>query len=204
VFADVVCPFTHVGLTRLVAQRARRRRHDVGLWVRAWPLELVNGTPLTGVTAAAEVEALRATVAPDLFTGFDPGHFPSSSGPALALAAYAHGLDPALGERVSLGLRHALFEEGRDVADPAVLRWVAGRHGFELPDLGAWADAVVADWTEGVSRGVVGSPHFFFRGADQTEQGWFCPTLHITHVDGRLSIEVDHAALTAFLEACFD
>src|SRR3954464_13451066 len=45
VFADVACPFTHVGLCRLVARR-RESNSDAVLWVRAWPLELVNGEPL--------------------------------------------------------------------------------------------------------------------------------------------------------------
>src|SRR5262245_18171405 len=43
VFADVVCPFTHVGLRRLVGYRERAQREDVAIRVRAWPLELVNG-----------------------------------------------------------------------------------------------------------------------------------------------------------------
>ena len=46
VFADVCCPFTHVGLRRIVRRRAELGRDDVVLVVRAWPLELVNGVPL--------------------------------------------------------------------------------------------------------------------------------------------------------------
>ena len=46
VFADIWCPFAHVGLQTIYEQRARNGRADVAIWVRAWPLELVNGAPL--------------------------------------------------------------------------------------------------------------------------------------------------------------
>jgi hypothetical protein len=45
VFADVGCPFAHVGLRRFVERRDELGRDDVVLWVRAWPLELVNARP---------------------------------------------------------------------------------------------------------------------------------------------------------------
>lgn len=196
VFADVACPFTHVGLRRLVERRAAADQ-DVPLRVRAWPLELVNGAPLDARTVAEEVEDLRAQVAPDLFTAFDVARFPATSMPALVLAAaaYEHGI--RVGERVSLALRHALFEEGRDVADPAVLLDIAVSAGIGLPD-GGCRQRVLDDWREGQRRGVVGSPHFFVAG-----QGWFCPTLDVSRVDGHLRIERDEAGLAAFLDRCF-
>ena len=45
IFADVTCPFTHVGL-RLVADRLTQL--GAVCRVRAWPLEWVNGEPLAG------------------------------------------------------------------------------------------------------------------------------------------------------------
>ena len=45
VWADVWCPFAHIGIRRLVEERDRRGS-EVHLRVRAWPLELVNGRPL--------------------------------------------------------------------------------------------------------------------------------------------------------------
>ena len=48
VFADVSCPFTHVGLRRLVEHRRQLERDDLRIVVKAWPLELVNGSPLAG------------------------------------------------------------------------------------------------------------------------------------------------------------
>src|SRR5690348_5100333 len=89
VFADIRCPFTHVGLRRLVEMR-RKSGADFVLRVRAWPLELVNGEPLDPDFIAEEVEELQEQVAPDLFRGFDVAKFPGSSLPALRLAVRAY------------------------------------------------------------------------------------------------------------------
>jgi predicted DsbA family dithiol-disulfide isomerase len=196
VFADISCPFTHVGLRRLVRRRDELgRRGDV--YVRAWPLELVNGEPIAAATVAEEIEALRREVAPDLFSGFDAGRFPSTTLPALALAAAGYRRAPDTGERVSLALRGALFEEGRDVADPDVLAAIGRAHGVEAEPVD---DAtVLADWKEGRGRGVLGSPHLFTAGHDA-----FCPTLDIERVGGVLQIEPDPAALERFVDLAFE
>jgi hypothetical protein len=197
VFADVACPFTHVGLRRLVEQRAALDRPDVALLVRAWPLELVNGTPLDPAFIHEEVVDIRGQVAPDLFAGFREEAFPSSSMPALALTAAAYGVDTATGERVALRLRDLLFEEGVDVADAEVLAAVAAEHGVPGPfeDTGP----VLADHAEGVARGVIGSPHFFTGGG-----GFFCPSLNVSRdAEGALHVEIDAAGFEAFLATCF-
>jgi predicted DsbA family dithiol-disulfide isomerase len=95
-------------------------------------------------------------------------------------AAYARG--PEVGERVALGLRWALFEDGRDLARTDVLAELAERWGapFTSDTDGA---GVVADWSDGQARGVIGSPHFFLAG-----EGYFCPVLDISREDGRLRI----------------
>src|SRR6476646_8870676 len=121
VFADVRCPFTHVGLRRFVDRREELGRHDVRLWVRAWPLELVNGEPLDPDFVGEEVAELRRQVAPDEFRAFTSAGFSATSLPALQLAAAAYAQGDEVGEQVSLSLRWLLFEEGRDIADPAVL-----------------------------------------------------------------------------------
>lgn len=196
VFADIGCPFTHVGLRRLIARREELGRDDVVLRVHAWPLELVNGTPLDPAFIAEEIDVLRDTVAADLFTGFDERAFPASSLPAMDLAHSAYSVDLATGERVSLALRTALFEDGRDVADPAVLTAIAEDHGITVdPDARA---AVLADWEAGRVRGVRGSPEFFVGG-----QAWFCPVLDIRRVDGELQVRVDETSMPEFLAACF-
>lgn len=196
VFADVVCPFTHVGLRRLVDRR-RELGSSVALRVRAWPLELVNGAPVAAGLVAEEVQELREQVAPDLFAGFDPSRFPTTSLPAMTLADAAYRRSARLGERVSLALRHALFEEGRDIALADVLADIAGVHDLDAPDAVDRA-AIVADWEEGRRRGVQGSPHFFVG-----DRGFFCPALEIARVGDRLRITSDPVAFESFLTHAF-
>ncbi len=191
IFADIVCPFTHVGLRR-VARRRDEQGTDLRLFVEAWPLEWVNGAPVDPALIAEEVAALRAQVAPDLFTGFDSDAFPATSVPALALAASAYQRDAPTGESVSFALRTAVFEEGRDVADAAVLRAIARR--YEL-DLGATSEAAVRQqYEEGQALGVVGSPYFVVG-----TEGHFCPSLDIAHHDGGFSIRFDPSAFDTFM-----
>ena len=196
VFADVVCPFTHVGLRRLVASRQQTGRGDVAIRVRAWPLELVNGERVPRDLLVEEIAELQHTVAPDLFTAVDAEQFPMSSLPALALAATAYRSDVETGERVSLALREALFEEGRDLTDPAELLRIGQR--ASLDDLRAGEADVQADYEEGRARGVIGSPHFFGDG-----EGFFCPTLAIERVDGRLNVAFDAKGFDEFMHRCF-
>ena len=129
VFADVRCPFTHVGLRKLV-ERREAEGIDLVLRVRAWPLELVNGRPLDADLISEEVGQLKRTVAPNLFARFDPRGFPQSSLPALSLAAAAYEQDLRTGERVSLLLRDALYEEGRDISQPEELARIADQAGM--------------------------------------------------------------------------
>ena len=197
VFADIWCPFAHVGLQTIHAQRVQAGRTDVAIWVRAWPLELVNGAPLDPVLTAEHANELREQVAPNLFRHLDLTRFPSSTLDALALANQAYRTDLQVGERVSFALRDAIFEEGRDISDPSALKTLARALGVAMPDESD-REAVVADWHEGQRRGVLGSPHFFC-GDDDV----FCPSLDITKdpVKG-LSIVRDTSRLTEFLARC--
>ncbi|MET0902637.1 MAG: DsbA family protein [Acidimicrobiales bacterium] len=198
VFADITCPFTHVGLRRLVQRRGALSRTDVRFWVRAWPLELVNGSPLESGAVGHKVDELRAQVAPDLFSAFDLNRFPVTSIPALVLAAHAYDLGLEVGEEVSLRLRDALFERGLDVSRPEVLDEVARRAGVAPADAGD-CDRVVADWHEGRRRGVIGSPHFFVAG-----RGWFCPSLEVSHDEhGELRVTDDEESFERFATTCF-
>lgn len=198
VFADIVCPFTHVGLRRLVERRAAAGRTVPVLHVRAWPLELVNGEPLAGDFVAEEVAALREMVAPDLFGGFDAARFPSTSLPALTLVAAAYRRDVQLGEHVSLRLRDALFEEGADIGALDVLAEIATANGLDVPEVGD-RDAIMADLDEGRRRGVDGSPHFFLGS-----EGFFCPSLEITRVAGHLQVAFDAARFEQFARQALD
>lgn len=173
---------------------------DVALDIRAWPLELVNGTPLDPETTGDHVRDLRAQVAPDLFTHFDLNHFPSTSLPALASVHAAYRKDLRTGEAVSLALRDALFEKGLDVSRKEVLSEVSRVNGVGASDA-ADERSVLADWHEGVKRGVKGSPHFFCGDHDA-----FCPSLDISKdgEEGHLEVNTNLDELDAFLSECFE
>ena len=197
VFADIWCPFAHVGLRAIEEQRARIGRNDVAIRVRAWPLELVNGVPLDPAITWEHANDLREQVAPELFQHVDVDQFPISTLGALAFANRAYRTNLQIGERVSFALRDALFEEGQDISDRTVLEHLAHDLGVVMPDESDRAD-VVADWHEGVQRGVLGSPHFFCGN-----ESVFCPSLNVTKdaVEGA-SIVRDVSRLTGFLERC--
>jgi predicted DsbA family dithiol-disulfide isomerase len=195
VFADIVCPFTHVGLRRL--SKARAGRDDLpGVRVRAWPLEWVNGAPLGADLAVREIDALRAQVAPDLFGGFDVTTFPRTSIPAFGLAASAYAIDDLTGEVVSLALRDALFERGADISDEEVLRAIGQPFGVAPLGPAATESAVREDWELGKARAVQGSPHFFVG-----DRGWFCPSLDISHEGGRFDIHIAADTMREFYAA---
>jgi predicted DsbA family dithiol-disulfide isomerase len=197
VFADIWCPFAHVGLRTIRDQRARAGRAEVTIWVRAWPLELVNGAPLDPKTTWEHANELRQQVAPGLFEHLDVNRFPRSTLNALALSNRAYRRETNLGERVSFALRDALFEKGLDVSDSAQIERLARSVGLPMPDESDHA-GVIADWHDGQRRGVLGSPHFFCGDADA-----FCPSLEISKdpVKG-VSIAKDLPRLTEFLTRC--
>ena len=197
VFADIWCPFAHVGLRAVAAQRNERNRGDIPMIIRAWPLELVNGAPMDPAKTEEHIRHLRDQVVPDLFIGFDPSTFPSTTLPALALVARAYRHGAAVGEQMGLAVRDALFEEGLDVSDPEVLARLAERLGTEIPDASD-DETVIADWREGQQRGVIGSPHFFCGGVQA-----FCPSLDITRdPDHGMQILLDRSGIRDFLDRC--
>ncbi|MFN8026020.1 MAG: DsbA family protein [Acidimicrobiia bacterium] len=197
VYADVTCPFTHVGLHRLTEERDRRGRPDLHLRVRAWPLELVNGVPMDAHAVAEKAAALRESVAPDLFAGVREDAFPVTTLPALAFTEAAYRVGPEAGEQAALVVRDLVFEEGRDVGDPAVLAATAAALGVPEPT-DADRDAVLADYEAGRAKGVQGSPTFFVHG-----HGFFCPTLDIHKVGDKLEVEFDRDAFDAFVAEVF-
>jgi len=198
VFADVSCPFAHVGLARAVAARDAAGRHDVVFVVRAWPLELVNGRPLDGLAVAEKVAALRASVAPDRFEGYDPDAFCATTIPALALTAVARSADLRTGEAVALELRRLQFDQGQDVSAPEVLQVVAEAHGLVPPSPEDELDLVLEDWAAGRARAVPGSPTYCCGEAQ-----FFCPALSIEHpTPDTLSVAMDEDGFAAFVTAC--
>ena len=144
VFADIVCPFTHVGLRRLSEAR-HARAVDLSLHVHAWPLEWINGAPLGPELLVREIDALRASVAPDLFSGFDAALFPLTSIPAFA--ARRGGLRSRRRNRRSPehGPARRLFEQGEDISRDDILWEVGRRFDIDAPDLAAAEAAVRHD-----------------------------------------------------------
>jgi len=195
VFADIVCPFSHVGLRRLSeAHHGCAVPPSPRVW--AWPLEWINGTPLGPDLLAREVDALRARVAPELFTGFDATLFPLTSIPAFGLADAAYLLNDATGAAVSLAIRDALFEHGQDISDTDVLRAIGRRFEVDPLDHASAEFAARIDWQRGTARGVQGSPHFFVG-----DRGWFCPSLDISHDGERFDIQIADDRMRDFYEA---
>ncbi len=194
VFADVTCPFTHVGL-HVVTSQLGELSEPTAVVVRAWPLEWVNGEPLDGDGVAAKIEALTEQLDLELFTGFRADRWPTTSIAALNLADSAYAVDVNLGLTISLQLRDLLFEQGQDIADPAVLDELATAHGL-TPPMSDPADGVSADFAEGRRRGVRGSPDFWIDGDD-----FFCPTLEIGHDDSdSLTAHFDTSGLKTMLD----
>ena len=195
VYADVWCPFAHFSLRRFTERRRQAGAGHVRLRVHAWPLELVNGEALGAAKVTDEIADLRAQVAGDLFVGFDPSAFPSSTIAILGAAtlAYQHGADT--GEAFNLAVRDALFEQGRAISDAGVLGEIAARFGLDVPDQATARAAVDADFAEGQRRGVTGSPYFIVDGIP-----FFCPTLDIERHGAHLRIDIDDAELDGFID----
>ncbi len=196
VYADIWCPFAHVGIRRVVERRDALGA-DAALRVRPWPLELVNGRPMDAAFIGEEVVDIRDQVAPDLFARFDEERFPTSTLPALALVEAAYDQGTRTGEAMSLALRNALFEQGQAIGDPDVLAAIAESLGVPHASP-AHHEAVVTAWHEGQARGVVGSPHFF-----TPDGAFFCPALDIRRVDGHLRIAPKAGMFDEFLAAAF-
>ena len=200
VFADVLCPFTHAGLHTLLDRRAERGLSEPKLVIRAWPLELINGSPLDAHHVAAEIKALRASVRPDLFAGFSVDSWPATSMPAFGLAAAAaRDGNPALIEEVGMALRNALFEEGQDIGRSEVVEMIGEGLGLRPLGVDAAAAAVRADWEEGKARGGVGSPHFFTGDGNN----WFCPGLAISRDEVGDFVVAWKQGTEAFVESVF-
>jgi predicted DsbA family dithiol-disulfide isomerase len=198
VFADIWCPFTHVGLRVVAGQLRDRGRQDVTIRVRSWPLEWVNGRPMDPNATLDHINALRDQVSTDYFVGFDVSRFPRSTVPVLALVAHAYRADLELGQALSFEVRDWLFERGLDVSEPETLAAIGKSFGLRTPDPDDYA-AVVSDWKEGRRRQVAGSPHFFCAGMSV-----FCPSLDIRKnpKSETRTINTNLSRLQAFLDRC--
>jgi predicted DsbA family dithiol-disulfide isomerase len=192
VFADVMCPFTHVGLRRVVDELG----DVVEVRVRAWPLEWVNGDPMTAEAVAEKAATLREQLQIGAFSGLRADRWPATTVPALNLIASAYERSAADGLAVSLAVRDALFERGVDIGDVGVLAELAADHDLPVPEIEP-DRAVLADYEDGRRRGVRGSPDFFVEG-----QEFFCPSLDIGRDDaGHLVAHFDSTGFDRFIAA---
>jgi predicted DsbA family dithiol-disulfide isomerase len=194
VFADITCPFTHVGLKQVV-RHVSEMDEPIDVIVRAWPLEWVNGVALDAEVVATKSCVIADQLDVDYFSGVNADHWPASTIPALNLVASAYHRDAATGLAVSLELREALFERGVDVGDMDVLTDIAAAYDLPVPGVQP-CDAVRGDYEAGLAREVKGSPHFWV-GQDD----FFCPALDIGHDDeGHLTARFDQAKLADFFQ----
>ncbi len=182
VFADVSCPFTHLGL-KIVSAEVASVDAAIDVRVRAWPLEWVNGSPLDASAVAEKIRALEKQLGVSDFRGFRADRWPQTTIPALNLAAAAYRVDASTGLAVSLKMRSLLFEEGEDIASSETLAGVARSHGLPAPPTTP-VNSVTADYDDGQRRGVRGSPDFWVG-----DNEFFCPSLDLGHDS--------HGALTA-------
>ena len=196
VYADVWCPFAHVGIRRVVERRDALGA-DAVLRVQPWPLELVNGRPMDAAFIGEEVVDIRDQVAPDLFARFYEHAFPASTLPAPALVDAAYEIHLPAGERASPLVPAPLSAPARPPRSPPPPPPPARDLGVaEVTD--RHRQAVLDAWQQGTQRGVVGSPHFF------TPNGaFFCPALDISRVDGHLRIRAKAGMFDEFLHAAF-
>ena len=118
VFADVACPFTHIGLRRLVEQRAALGRDDVTLLVRAWPLELVNGKPLDPafIYESGWADAKKKAAIDELTSAIEAGNIARIRRAIDAIASVGPGARSTITE-LTAATRH----------DDPVVRWHAVR-----------------------------------------------------------------------------
>jgi predicted DsbA family dithiol-disulfide isomerase len=194
VFADINCPFTQVGLKR-VSRELAESAPEIRIHVRAWPLEWVNGEVLD--VAGVQIKAKRLTEQLNVndFAGFDPTQWPTTTIPALNLAAAAYDRDMAAGLEVSLDIRAALFERGQNVGDPEVLAALASKHDLAAPPTEP-VQSVLDDYAEGKLLPVKGSPHFWAKGGEV-----FCPSLDLGHdEEGQLTALFATNGLSEFID----
>ena len=137
VFADVSCPFAYVQLHQLASRRTLLGK-DVHIRTRAWPLELVNDGPTDPGKIADEVAALQAQVDSSLFAGFDAQRLPSTTLPALDLAAlaYRHSGESSNVCRLNTSSRSASMlvtdRRSRELSTRARAVWAEPRRGVEV------------------------------------------------------------------------
>lgn len=174
VYSDIACPWAHLAMHRLHATRARLGLDSVVTFEpRAYPLEVVNERPTSRRGLDSEIPVVAA-LEPDAGwrTWRSPADtYPVTTVPALAAVQAARFQSGAAGEALDMALRHAMFVDSRCISVRSIILDVA--EATRVVDVGAVADeldsgrahaAVMSQWREAQSIGVIGSPHVFAGG----------------------------------------
>ena len=170
-FFDFVSPTTYLAWTQLPGLRARS-----GSVIHCRPFLLGAVMQAIGNTSPVAVPAKRANLFRDIErfaehygVSFVANRaFPFNTLPLLR-GAVSYQLDGDFEGYLSLVFR-ALWAEGLNLADEAVLREVLGRGGFDAEDFAVRIQrpevkqALVANTEEAVQRGAFGAPTFFVGG----------------------------------------
>lgn len=172
VWSDIGCPWATLAL-QMLHSAASRRRVEVLVDHRAFPLELFNQSPTPKELVDAEVTVIAGRV-PEL--GWQLWHgathaYPSAMLPALEAVQAAK--DPAVGglrasDQLDEALRRAFYIESRCVSILPVILDIAehcalvDHHELErLLARGAGSEAVYSQWQTAQGPQVHGSPHIF-------------------------------------------
>ena len=181
-FSDLIDPFAHIAVHRLLTARARHGLDDhVVIDHHVFPIELLNSAPGTRHGSDSEIPVLGA-LEPDagwqLWQGPDY-HYPSTVllASEAVQAAKAQGL--AAGEQLDRALRRAFWRDSRPIhLHHEILAIAATVDLINLPQLdtdlrsGAFRSRIFDDLDLVRTGAVAMSPHLFLPdGTDMTNPG---------------------------------
>ena len=152
VFADVWCPFTHVGLRRFVDHRRETGASTSACGFGRGRSNWSTASRSTSTSSSRRSPRSERSSRPTSSSGSIRSRFPTTTLPALELTGHAYRASTAVGEAVALELRDRLFERGEDIGSPDVLAEVAAAHGLDAAAADS-VEIVESDWAEGTSRG---------------------------------------------------
>ena len=182
IVSDVVCPWCYLGKARLDLAIAEVQ-DEVGVEVHWRPFQLNPDNPPEGVDHKAALAAKlggqdKVDAAHGMLTGlgkevgidfdFDAVTIGPNTMDAHRLLLWAHAEDREMQNRMVLGFFKAYFEEGRNLADSAVLLDVAEAAGMDrvvaerLLASEADRDTIRAEIQSAQQMGVSGVPFFIF------------------------------------------
>lgn len=196
VFADLGCPWAHVGVHRLHAARKRVGR-SVSIDVRVFPLEIINSQPTPFRGLQNEIPVL-SEMEPD--AGWELWAGDATTWPVTTLlsmeaveAAKEQGLDASA--QLDHALRRALFGESRCISMRHVILEVAAScTGVDVPALAAALDdgrarRSMLDGYRTAADAIQGSPHYFL--ADGTSSHNPGVDFHWDKAQHRIVIDCD-------------